>query len=222
MLNTPLTILGQALLDTMLTLVAFLPNVVLAVLIFALGFLFGSVLSRAVHHLVTVLRIDKALHRAGLETVSKRAGVTLSLAGFLAGVVKWTVIIAFTIASAEILGLTQITQLLRDILVYIPQVVIAAFVLVIATLIGDFVARLIDHSTQATGMKGQFAAQVARWSIIIIGGVFPALTQLRIAQGLVEVLFTGVVFAGSLALGLAFGLGGRDAAAKAIEKMKQN
>ena len=55
---------------------------------------------------------------------------------------------------------------------------------------------------------------------MLVGGVFPALTQLRIAQGLVEVLFTGVVFALSLALGLAFGLGGRDAAAKAIEKMK--
>jgi hypothetical protein len=69
-------------------------------------------------------------------------------------------------------------------------------------------------------MRGEFAAQVAKWSIVIIGGVFPALTQLRIAQGLVEVLFTGVVFAVSLALGLSFGLGGRDAAARAIEAMK--
>lgn len=221
MLN-PVDILGQALLDTMLTLIAFLPNVILAVVIFALGFLCGGVLARAVHHLVTVLRIDKALHKAGMDAVSERAGVTISLAGFLAGIIKWMVIIAFTIASAEILGLTQITQLLRDILLYIPQVVIAALVIVIATLVGDFVARLIDHSTKATGLKGHFAAQVARWSVIIIGGVFPALTQLRIAQGLVEVLFTGVVFAASLALGLAFGLGGRDAAAKTLEKMKNN
>lgn len=221
MLN-PVDILGQALLDTMLTLIAFLPNVILAVVIFALGFLCGGVLSRAVHHLVSVLRIDKALHKAGMDAVSEKAGITISLAGFLAGIIKWMVIIAFTIASAEILGLTQITQLLRDILLYIPQVVIAALVIVIATLVGDFVARLIDHSTKATGLKGHFAAQVARWSVIIIGGVFPALTQLRIAQGLVEVLFTGVVFAGSLALGLAFGLGGRDAAAKTLEKMKNN
>lgn len=217
---TYVDILGQALLDTTLTLVAFLPSVIIAVVIFALGFLFGGVLGRAVHHLVSILRVDKALHRAGMDTLSERAGVNLSVAGFLAGLVKWVVIIAFTIAATEILGLTQITQLLRDILVYVPQVVIAAAVLVIAALVGDFVARLIEHSTRATNMKGHFAAQVAKWSIIIIGGVFPALTQLRIAQGLVEVLFTGIVFAASLALGLAFGLGGRDAAAKAIEKMK--
>ncbi len=221
MLN-PVDILGQALVDTGMTLIAFLPNVVIAVIIFALGWAFGSILGRAVAHLVSVLRIDNALHKAGFDKLSERAGVHVSLAGFLGGIIKWLVVVAFTIASAEILGLTQVTQLLRDILVYIPQVLIAAIVLVIAMLVGDFVARLVDHSTRGIGMRGHFAAQVAKWSIIIVGGIFPALTQLRIAQGLVEVLFTGVVFALSLALGLAFGLGGRDAAAKAIEKMKQN
>lgn len=220
MLN-PVDILGQALVDTGMTLIAFLPNVIIAVIIFALGWAFGSILGRAVAHLITMMRIDTALHRAGFDKLSERAGIRVSIAGFLGGVVKWLVVVAFTIASAEILGLTQVTQLLRDILVYIPQVIVAAVVLVIAMLVGDFVARLIDHSTRGIGMKGHFAAQVAKWSIVIVGGVFPALTQLRIAQGLVEVLFTGVVFALSLALGLAFGLGGRDAAARTIEKMKQ-
>lgn len=220
MLN-PVDILGQALVDTGMTLIAFLPNVIIAVIIFALGWAFGSILGRAVAHLITVTRIDNALHKAGFDKLSERAGIRVSVAGFLGGIIKWLVIVAFTIASAEILGLNQVTQLLRDILVYIPQVIVAAIVLVIAMLVGDFVARLIDHSTRGMGMKGHFAAQVAKWSIIVVGGVFPALTQLRIAQGLVEVLFTGVVFAMSLALGLAFGLGGRDAAARTIEKMKQ-
>jgi hypothetical protein len=219
MLN-PVDILGQALVDTSMTLIAFLPNVIIAVIIFALGWVFGSILGRAVSHLIAVLRIDSALHKAGVGVISERAGVKVSLAGFLGGVVKWLVVVAFTIASAEILGLSQVTQLLRDILLYIPQVIIAAVVLVIAILVGDFVSKLVAHSVKATGMKGEFAAQVSKWAIIIVGGIFPALTQLRIAQGLVEVLFTGAVFAVSLALGLSFGLGGRDAAARAIEKAK--
>ncbi len=222
MLINPIDILGEALVNTSYTLVSFLPSVIIAVIIFALGWVFGAVLGRAVAHLVAVLRIDNALHKAGLDTISERAGIRISLAGFLGGTVKWLVIVAFTIASAEILGLTQVTQLLRDILMYIPQVIIAAIVLVMAMLIGDFVSRLVSHSVKATGMKGDFAAKVSKWSIIIVGGVFPALTQLRIAQGLVEVLFTGVVFAVALSVGLAFGLGGRDAAARAIEKMKEN
>ncbi len=221
MLN-PFDILGQALIDTGMTLVSFLPSVVIAVVIFALGWAFGSVLGRAVDHLVSVLRIDAALHRAGFDKLSERAGVRVSVAGFMGGIVKWLVVVAFTIASAEILGLSQVTQLLRDVLVYIPQVIIAAIILVISMLLGDFVARIVSHSVKATGLRGDFAAQMSKWAIIIVGGVFPALTQLRIAQGLVEVLFTGVVFAVSLAIGLSFGLGGRDAAARAIEKMKGN
>ena len=222
MLQASLTILGQALVDTGMTLISFLPSVIIAVIVFACGWGFGSVLGRAISHLVSVLRVDKALHRAGFDKLSEQAGIHISVAGFFGGVVKWGVIVAFTLASAEILGLSQVTQLLRDILVYIPQVIIAAVILVIAMLLGDFVSRLVAHSTKATGMKGDFAAQMAKWAIIIVGGVFPALTQLRIAQGLVEVLFTGVVFAFALALGLSFGLGGRDAAARAIEKMKGN
>ncbi len=216
----PLDILGTALVDTSMTIISFLPSVILAVIIFALGWAFGSILGKAMSHFISVLRIDVALHKAGLDTISERAGIRISLAGFLGGVVKWMIIVAFTIASADILGLSQVTQLLRDILMYIPQVIIAAIVLVISALVGDFVARLISHSTKATGIKGEFAAKVAKWSIVIVGGVFPALTQLRIAQGLVEVLFTGVVFALALSLGLAFGLGGKEAAARAIEKMK--
>ena len=219
MLN-PVDILGQALVDTGMTLIAFLPSVIIAVVVFALGWGFGSVLGRSVEHLISVLRIDKALHRAGFDALSERAGVRVSVAAFFGGVVKWSVVVAFTLASAEILGLSQVTQLLRDILVYIPQVIIAAIILVIAMLLGDFISRIVSHSVKATGMNGEFAAQMSKWAIVIVGGVFPALTQLRIAQGLVEVLFTGVVFAISLALGLSFGLGGRDAAARVIEKIK--
>ena len=217
-----LGILRQALLDTGMTFIALIPNVLAAIILFIIGFFAGSVLGRAVSHLVTVTRLDNALHKAGFDKLSERAGIHISMAGFFGGIVKWLVIVAFTVACSEILQLTQVTQLLRDILMYIPQVIIAAIVLVIAALIGDFVGRLVDHSARSMNMKGHFAAQVAKWSIIIVGGVFPALTQLRIAQGLVEVLFTGVVFALSLALGLAFGLGGKDAAARAIEKMKHN
>ena len=219
MLN-PVDILGQALVDTGMTIISFLPNVIIAVIIFVLGWVFGSVLGRAVAHVTSALRIDRALNKAGMSAISEKAGVNISLAGFLGGLVKWLVIVAFTIASAEILGLSQVTTMLRDILVYIPQVIIAAIVLVMAALVADFVARIVRSSVRATGIKADFAATVARWAILIVAGIFPALTQLRIAQGLVEVLFTGIVFSISLALGLSFGLGGRDAAAKLLEKMK--
>ncbi len=222
LLDLFLNVLGQSLLDTVSTVASFLPNAILAVITFALGWVFGPILGHAAYRFISILRIDNALHKAGLDTVSDRAGIRVSLAGFFGGLIKWTVIVAFTMAAAEMVSLSQVTQLLHDILWYIPQVIIAVIVIVISILVGDFVARLVSHSTKATNVKGEFAAKVAKYAIIIVGGVFPALTQLRIAQGLVEVLFTGIVFALALALGLAFGLGGRDAAARAIEKMQEN
>lgn len=215
-------ILGQALVTTGLRLIDFLPEVILAVVVFTLGWVFGSVLGRSVAHLISLLKIDQALHKAGMDVVSEKAGVHLSVSGFFGAVIKWLIIVSFTIASADILGLSQITALLSDILLYIPNVIVAALVLVMSALVADFVSRLVRHSVNATGIKAEFAAQVSKWAIIIVAGIFPALTQLRIAQGLVEVLFTGFVFALSLALGLAFGLGGRDAAARAIDRMKND
>ncbi len=215
-------IIGQSLVDTTLTLITLLPHVLVAIVLFVLGLAAGSVLGKAVAHVINLLRVDKALNKAGVEELSAKTGVHISVAAFFGGLVKWTLSVASAVAAAEMLGLRQITQLLYDILVYIPNVIVAAVALIIATLLGDFVARVVYHSAKGMGTRGHFAAQVAKWSIIIVGGIFPALTQLRVAQGLVEVLFTGVVFAFSLALGLAFGLGGRDAAARAIEKIKED
>jgi hypothetical protein len=220
MLSNLVELLGQALVETSSRAIELLPQIVVAILIFALGWVIATVIAKAIAHVITLVKVDHALDKIGLTTLSQKAGVHLSLSGFLAGVVKWLIIIAFTITSAEILNLTQITKLLQDILMYIPQVVVAAIVLVMAVLVADFVAKIIAHSVKATGINAHFASSVARWSIIIVVGVFPALTQLKIAQGLVEVLFTGIVFALSLALGLSFGLGGRDTAAKVLEKLK--
>lgn len=218
----PIDILGQALINTGMTIISFLPNIIIAVVVFALGWILGSLLGRAVSHIVTITKLDHALNQAGMRTISERAGVKISVAGFLGGILKWLVIVAFTVAATEILGLSQVTSLLSDILAYIPQVIVAALVLVMAALVADFVANIVKTSVNATGLKSGLAVSVTRWSILIVAGIFPALSQLNIAQGLVEVLFTGLVFSISLALGLAFGFGGKDAAAHVIEKMKNH
>ncbi len=218
--NNPVNILGEALTQTGGQILSFLPNVIIAVILFVLGWVLGIFLGRAVTHVIHVLRIDHALNKAGMSVISERAGVKVSVAGFLGFIVKWTVIVSFTIASTEILNLNNVSKVLSDIVAYIPSVIVASIILIIATLVADFVSRIVESSLRATNIKADFAAKVARWAILIVGGIFPALSQLGIAPQIVEILFTGVIFAISLALGLSFGLGGRDAASKAIERMK--
>ncbi len=216
----PLSMLSASLQATWATVMMFLPAAVVALILFGLGFVLGTIAGKVVRQIILRIKIDKALHQAGLDLVSERAGFHITIAGFFDGLVKWFIVLGFTVAATNVLGLDQVTTLLSGVLTYIPKVIVAVIILIIAALLGDFVGKLVRHSVKATGIQqAEFVAVLARWSIVIIAGVLPALNQLEIAGAMVQTLFAGIVFAICLALGLSFGLGGRDAAARFIEKV---
>ncbi len=221
MLN-PLTMLSASLQATWATVMMFLPAAVVALILFGLGFVLGTIAGKVVRQLILRIKIDRALHQAGLDLVSERAGFHITVAGFFDGLVKWFIVLGFTVAATNVLGLDQVTTLLSGVLTYIPKVIVAVIILIIAALLGDFVGKLVEHSVKATGIhQAGFVAVLARWSIVIIAGILPALSQLDIAGPMVQTLFAGIVFALSLAVGLSFGLGGKDAAARLLEKMSK-
>ena len=138
---------------------------------------------------------------------------------FFGAVVKWFVIIASLLASSNILGLSAVSQFLRDILLYIPNVAVAALILVIAAFVADGAEKFVRGSAEMAGRHGAFIALIIRWAIWIFA-LLAALLQLGIAPGLVQTLVTGVVAAIAIAFGLAFGLGGKEVAADMLQKMK--
>ena len=218
----PLEILTMSLKATWMTVMMFLPAAIIALVLFGLGFILGSIAGKVVRQIILRLKIDRALHQAGLDVISEKAGFHITVAGFFDGLIKWFIILGFTVAATNVLGLDQVTTLLSGVLTYIPKVIVAVLILIIAALFGDFIGRLVEHSVKATGIhQAGFVAVIARWSIVIIAGVLPALTQLDIAGPLVQTLFAGIVFALALAVGLSFGLGGRDTAAKLLEKLSK-
>ncbi len=221
-MQNPLIMLSVSLQATWATVMMFLPAALVALILFGLGFILGTIAGKVVRQLVLRIKIDRALHQAGLDIVSERAGFHITVAGFFDGLVKWFIVLGFTVAATNVLGLDQVTTLLSGVLTYIPKVIVAVIILIIAALLGDFVGKLVQHSVKATGIhQAGFVAVLARWSIVIIAGVLPALSQLDIAGPMVQTLFAGIVFAVSLAIGLSFGLGGKDAAARFLEKLSK-
>ncbi len=210
--------LGDALAGVVTQVIYFLPSLIIAIVLVIIGFVFGSILGRAVSHLVSILKIDRALDKAGLSKVM-HGNMRITVSDILGGLVKWSVIISFLMAATQQLGMDAFAGFLWEILAYIPNVIVAALILVSTFLLADFVGKLVEGSAGAAGMKGGAAGAVAHYAILIVG-VLAALAQLKIATGFMEILFTGLVAAISLALGLAFGLGGRDAAGRAIEKVE--
>lgn len=197
----------------------FVPLLIGAVVVFIIGWIIAAALGKLVEQVVRALRVDSLLAKLDFERSMARAGWKLNSGGFVGGLVKWFLIVVFLLAGANILGLTQVSDFLRDVLLYIPNVVVAALILIIAALVADVVERVVRGSVEAAGYRGALVGVVARWAIWVFAFV-AVLLQLGIAVALVQTLVTGLVAALALAFGLAFGLGGRDTAAAFLERVR--
>lgn len=199
-----------------------IPHLVGAIIIFVIGWVIASFVAKIISHVVKSIKLDNALEQAGFASVVKRSGLNLDSGAFIGGIVKWFVIVAFLIASFEVLGLTQVNIFLQQVVIlYLPQVLVAVLILLVSVVIADTVSKTVVGSAKAAGVRSaNFLGTVTKWSIWIFA-VLTALVQLGIAVAFIQTLFTGVVVALSLAFGLSFGLGGQQAAAGYVEKMKK-
>lgn len=201
--------------------IGFIPNLLIALVIILLGWLIGVLLGRVVSQIIKAIKIDEALRRAGVEEFLNRGGLNLNSGAFLGGLVRWFVIIAFLIASFEVLGLYQVTGFLRDILHYLPQVIVSVLILIAAGIVADAMKKIVLSSAKTAELSAApFLATVTKW-VIWVFAILVALSQLGIASGFIQTVFTGLVVALSLGLGLAFGLGGQEAASRVIDRVSK-
>jgi hypothetical protein len=197
-----------------------LPRIVLAILVFVIGWMIAHLIYKGIVKLFKEAKVDQALEPTGLGKACEKAGYKLNVGKVAGFFLKWFVVIAFLVLSLDILGLETTKGLLVGILNYIPQVILAAFVLFIGFIAADFVKKLIVGSSKMVDFKNSgTVGSVAKVSILVFT-VLIVLNMLGIGREIINILFIGVVAMISLAGGLAFGLGGRDAAAKAIEDAK--
>ncbi|MFH0929816.1 MAG: hypothetical protein V1814_01020 [Candidatus Moraniibacteriota bacterium] len=200
--------------------VNFLPALVGAILVFVAGWIVAVALGKAVEHIVKIIRIDDVVEKAGTKGRLRKAGVELNIAKFFGGLVKWFLILVFLMAATDILHLVQVTSFLNSIVLYLPNVIVAAVILAIAFLVGNFAYAVIKGSTKIAGIvSATLLATIAKWAIVIFG-FLAALIQLGVASSLINTIFIGFVAMLSLAGGLAFGLGGKDEAALILKKLR--
>jgi len=212
---------GQALLTSFtsaLTLVfAFIPKLIGFLVIILVGWLIAKALGKAVSFLLRKIGFDNFSNRIGLTRFEQRMGIRLDPADFLGRIVFWFVILVFLVPAFESLGLASITLILNEFISYIPRVFVAILILFLGTLLATVVADIVRGAIATAGIGNpNVFAEISRWAIILFATLM-ALTVLDIATALILELFGAIVFGSALAFGLAFGLGGRDAARRLIE-----
>lgn len=201
----------------------FVPSLLLAIILFIIGWIVGAVVGKAVAQVISALKVDKLFESAGAKEVLNRMGMGLNVGKFFGLIVKWFIIIVFLMASLQIVGLTQVNDFLRSaVLFYLPKVIIAAIVLVIATVIAEAMQKLVVVSSKAANVtSANMLGTITKYAIWIFAFII-ALSELGIATYFMQVLFMGVIVMLAIAGGLAFGLGGKEAASKVIENIKSD
>ncbi|MCK4553687.1 hypothetical protein KAU19_01860 [Candidatus Parcubacteria bacterium] len=200
--------------------ITLIPELLGALIVLFVGLIIAASLGGIAKKLVNRVKVDSLIKKIGITRKLEEAGLKLNLASLIGWIVKWFFIIVVLVTVADILGWQQVNLFLQDVALYIPNVLVAIAILVIGLLVAQFVHDLVEKSVKASGMlAGQAVtlANIAKWAIIIFS-IMAGLMQLSIADRFIEILFAGLVLMLALALGLAFGLGGKERARSWLEK----
>jgi hypothetical protein len=200
--------------------VQFTPKFVIAIVFFVVGWVLGNIIAKAFEQVFSALKIDNLLKAIGVEDFFRKAGMSLNSGYFLGQVVKWFVVIVFLIPSLDLVGLNSIKDFLQtDVLGFLPRVIVAALILIIATIVADALSKTVTASARTMSLSSaNMLGAITKYAVWIFAFII-ALGQLGVAEYYMSVLFTGIIAMLSIGGALAFGLGGKDAASRFISKL---
>jgi hypothetical protein len=218
--------IGEAILEALISLwyglVAYLPSLIAGIIILIVGIFLAKAIEKLVEKVIAAAKIDELIAKINVVKKIEEGGTKVVFSQLLGWLVKWFLYIVLLIAVSDILKLGQFTTFLKDIAMYLPNVIIAVLILVAGFVLAYFVDDLVVKVLKSSREKlANLVGAVAKWAIIVFT-ILAALIQLDVASSMIQMLFTAIVFMLALAFGLAFGLGGRDAAKDLIEEVKRD
>ena len=201
--------------------VLFLPTFLGALIIFFVGLVIAAGLGKIIEKLIDALKLDRLLEQLGLNKILERADVRLHSGRFLGVLVQWFFIIITLLAVSDVLNLLAFSDFLKQVLLYVPNIVVAVLIMLAGVVMAAFLAKLVRASVLAAKLHAaHFLGVLTKWSILVFA-FLAALSQLGVASALVNTLIMGFVAMLAIAGGLAFGLGGKDVAAAWLEKVRE-
>jgi hypothetical protein len=199
----------------------YLPVLFGALVILIVGWIVAKAIRRMVDWLLKTVRFDSLADKAGISEILRKGNLDVSAREVVSNIIYWLIIIMVLVMTVDALGMPKSSDVLASLFAYIPKVIAALLVLIVAMFLANFVSGIVRTAAGNANLpKPEILAGVSRWAIIIFA-VTIALEQLGIAPLLVTATFNIILGGICLALALAFGLGGKDAAARYLEELRQ-
>lgn len=195
-----------------------IPKVLGFVLIVLAGWFIASLIEKGLAAILRTIRFNELSERAGLGDFVRKMGMDTDAAGMIGLVVKWFVRLIAMVVAFDALGLTAVSDVLQSFLMWMPNLVVALVVLVIGGLAARGLSNVVRGTATEAGITNAHLLAKIASVMVWVFAVVVAVNQVGIAVELVNILFTAVVGALALGLGLAFGLGGRETAAEILRK----
>ena len=199
----------------------FIPALIGAVVVFVIGWFIAQAVGKVVADILKRAQFNQLFAGTGWKDALVKAEIKVNPAEFIGGLFKWTMLIVFLLAAVEILGLSQFASFLTNVLGYLPNVLVASLIFVVAVIISELLEKILRVTVEGSGMGyGHFVGVIVKWSIWIFA-IIAILLQLGVTPFLLQTLFTGVVAFLVVAGGLAFGLGGKEVAGELLQDLKR-
>lgn len=194
-----------------------LPSLIGAIVVFAIGLILAYWAKRLVIEVLRLVQLERLTKSAGVDDYLDKADFRMSFVELLGYLVEWLVILVFFIAVVEILGLSAVSQVLFNVLGYIPNVIAAILIFAAGYIVGGLADGLVRGALASVDHDvAKPLGKLARWLIIVVA-FFAAVDQLRIATGLITTFFQGLTYTLVLIVGLSVGLGAKDLVAKVLD-----
>ena len=193
-----------------------IPSIVGALLLLVIGWIVAGIVGGLVTRLLRKVGLDTLAAKAGITAFLQRARMKLDAAGLVGGIITWYVRLIFVIMAANAVGITAVSSVLNQIIAFIPNLLVALLILGAFAWLAGVTRNLVTGATESAGVQNSGALATLAYATVLGFGIVAAASQIGVATTLINILFTGVVAAVALAFALAFGLGGREEAAKVL------
>jgi len=199
----------------------FIPNLIGAIIIFLIGWLISVAIGKLIAEILKKAKFNRIFEKGGWKTALEKAEIKVNASAFIGAIIKWVLLIVFLAAAVEILGFNQLTIFLtQKVLPFLPNVIVAAFIFVVAVIIADILEKVVRAAVEGAKVGyGQLVGGIVKWSIWVFA-ILIILSQLGIGETFMADLFRGIVVIIVLSIGLAFGLGGKDVAAEILQDLR--